>query len=518
MGIARATQSRTESTLASIMLRLAFAMLLAAQYCSSATHLTSRRSVSGCVWGATDPSDSKPMADVFDCDPVPAQDCHSASCVTDPITTGLNTRLGSTSPRFDAKFTFGRSIWTNYGLAYLQTGSGYNAEEGCLAALGPLNQVLQLTAQEMATCSQDRAGCSDSPDANECPGFACCGNRLAHSPSGDRDKHMAMTAHWATTEAPTTEAPTTHTVVLRPTAAPSAAASSSAVVKTCSVMGPSYYTGGGASIAGQDWPINLGASAVAHDCADRCAALPACNGYHFYGSHDSQLDARGTCYLWQAMTALDGPRQDGRDRYAGTCTVGNTTPAAKDGYGLPEYNTRCLFQLIGIVLLLIGLVWGFFERKRRRNLSTKPERTGGYLSSLCECCCKPSLWIPACCFTPVLAAFNRAEADDRECTSCDVCFSLCKPVAQYTTRQTIRGKYNLADNASDGCIACFCTPCAVAQDSLELEKRASVQARPMSASMSAPGLPVYVTAASAPPFTTTCEVVVHKIDTADKQV
>jgi len=263
----------------------------------------------GCVWGATDPSDSKPMADIFDCDPVPAQDCHSASCVTDPITTGLNARLGSISSRFDGTFTFGRSTWTEHGLAYLQTGSDYNAEEGCLAALGPLNQVLQLTAQEMATCSQDRAGCSDSPDANECPGFACCGNRLAHSPSGDRDKHMAMVAHWATTPpTPPTGQPTAWYITSAPSAEPTESAPG---VKTCNVMGPSYYTAGGQRIPGQDWPISLGATAAPQDCADRCAALLACNGYHFYGSQESP--GAGTCYLWQGVTGVQGPLHDARD-------------------------------------------------------------------------------------------------------------------------------------------------------------------------------------------------------------
>lgn len=167
----------------------------------------------------------------------------------------------------------------------------------------------------------------------------------------------------------------------------------------------------------------------------------------------------------------------------------------------------------GILILLLGLLWGFFERRRRRTVNEKEARTGSYVSRLCECFCIPRVCLPACLFTPFLAAFNRAEADERECNICDVCCVVLKPVAQYTTRQTIRGKYNLADDSTDMLSACCCTPCAVAQDTLELEKRASLQNTPVPATLAAPGMPVYVLAASAPP---PAEIVLGKVDTHSK--
>merc|ERR1712146_823031 len=136
-----------------------------------------------------------------------------------------------------------------------------------------------------------------------------------------------------------------------------------------------------------------------------------------------------------------------------------------------------LIQLLfGAIILLVGLIWGLLERKRRRQQATAlpPVRTGRYLTGLLECFRPLRVCVPACFFTPVLAAFNRAEADDRECTGCDVCFAMAKPVAQYTTRQTIRAKYGLEDSNCPDCLSAFCcTPCAVGQDTLELERRAA---------------------------------------------
>jgi len=179
-----------------------------------------------------------------------------------------------------------------------------------------------------------------------------------------------------------------------------------------------------------------------------------------------------------------------------------------------------LGYLLGAVMLLLGLVWGYFERKRRREAQgEQPTRLGAYVTSLCECFGRPSVCLPACLFTPILAALNRAQADDRECTVCDVCFSMVKPVAAYTTRQSIRSKYGLADNnASDMLAACCCTPCAIGQDTLELEKRAMMeQVVPGPApDLTAPGMPpVYMVAASAPPA---AEVVMTSVTKADDQV
>merc|ERR1712070_1314899 len=187
-----------------------------------------------------------------------------------------------------------------------------------------------------------------------------------------------------------------------------------------------------------------------------------------------------------------------------------------------EPRAFCMFRLlrllgwgIAALLLAIGLLWGFFERKRRRTEGAeRPPRVGSYFSTLCECFTRPRICFPACLFTPVLAAFNRAEADERECNACDVCFALAKPISQYTTRQTIRGKYNMQDdNIRDCCTAVCCTPCAVAQDTLELEKRTAVQA-PAPTPMGAPGLPVYVVAAATPPS----DIAMDKIDKGDEQV
>eukprot|EP00656_Telonema_subtile_P036238 TRINITY_DN401_c0_g1_i1.p1 TRINITY_DN401_c0_g1~~TRINITY_DN401_c0_g1_i1.p1 ORF type:complete len:340 (+),score=35.58 TRINITY_DN401_c0_g1_i1:220-1239(+) len=160
----------------------------------------------------------------------------------------------------------------------------------------------------------------------------------------------------------------------------------------------------------------------------------------------------------------------------------------------------------GLVILVLGLVWGLFERRRRRTSSKTPLRNGQYFTGLFDCFKHPRLCFPACIFTPVLAAFNRAEVDDRECDVCDVCFSVIKPVAQYTTRQSIRGKYQLSSDSSDACVACCCTPCAVAQDSLELERRASQPtAAPLPAGLVAPGIPMY----SMPPTAPTVAGVVY---------
>merc|ERR1719231_1785470 len=76
-----------------------------------------------------------------------------------------------------------------------------------------------------------------------------------------------------------------------------------------------------------------------------------------------------------------------------------------------------LGYLFGAFVLLIGLIWGYFERKRRREAQgEKPTRLGAYVTSLWECFGRPAICLPACLFTPILAAFNRAKADDRECT------------------------------------------------------------------------------------------------------
>merc|ERR1711988_1839809 len=83
-----------------------------------------------------------------------------------------------------------------------------------------------------------------------------------------------------------------------------------------------------------------------------------------------------------------------------------------------------VFALVG----LLGLCWGFAERERRRRLAMAtggfPARSGNLLTGLFECFGHPRVCFPACLFTPCAAAFNRAAADNRECTACDAVFSL----------------------------------------------------------------------------------------------
>merc|ERR1712072_1134674 len=161
-----------------------------------------------------------------------------------------------------------------------------------------------------------------------------------------------------------------------------------------------------------------------------------------------------------------------------------------------------------LLLVLAGLAWAYCERKRRRREHTYPERTGGdYLTGLWECCVHPRICLPACFFTPFLAAFNRAEADKRDCSMWDVCFSLKTQFTTYQTRQSIRAANNLEEGGCGDCLsACCCTPCAVAQDTLEMEKRAAihaVQAAPGQATEMitiAPGTPVVITAAPSAPI------------------
>merc|ERR1711988_2068232 len=59
----------------------------------------------------------------------------------------------------------------------------------------------------------------------------------------------------------------------------------------------------------------------------------------------------------------------------------------------------------------------------------------------------------------------------RECTACDVVFSLKTPITQYHTRQSIRSQQRMQqEQCTDALSAVCCTPCAVAQDALEMEK------------------------------------------------
>jgi len=156
-----------------------------------------------------------------------------------------------------------------------------------------------------------------------------------------------------------------------------------------------------------------------------------------------------------------------------------------DRRNLEALRTRRLAHaltcMLLFVVLMLGLCWGYCEReKRRRDAAEKgnlPARVGDYTTGLFECFGYPRVCFPSCLFTPVLAAFNRAEADKRECGACDVCFSLKPHITQYQTRQSVRASHHLEDAPMTDCISALCcTPCAVAQDTLELERRAAAAA------------------------------------------
>jgi len=213
------------------------------------------------------------------------------------------------------------------------------------------------------------------------------------------------------------------------------------------------------------------------------------------------------------------------------CRHNPATPGCEE---VRSHTKSALFlrQLIqwafGILIFMAGLIWGFFERRRRRRLTDHSQRVGGYIAGLFDCLRKPAMWIPACLFTPVLAAFNRSEVDERECSVCDVCFAVIKPIAQYTTRQSLRGKYGLAsEEFSDLFSACCCTPCAVAQDAIELENRSSQDNNnALPAGLAAPGIPVFVMPTAQPVYAQVreketfveSEMKSHRVTHAENQV
>merc|ERR1712046_449126 len=74
-------------------------------------------------------------------------------------------------------------------------------------------------------------------------------------------------------------------------------------------------------------------------------------------------------------------------------------------------------------------------------------------------------------------------------------FAMKTPITQYHTRQSIRGSYDLEEAPIEDCLAAVCcTPCAVAQDTLELEHRSYME--PPTVTMVAP---VIVSSTPPPP-------------------
>jgi len=138
-------------------------------------------------------------------------------------------------------------------------------------------------------------------------------------------------------------------------------------------------------------------------------------------------------------------------------------------------------QLTILALLIAAFVYGYYERQRRRRIAAEnggfPARTGTMRTGLFECIATPSVCFPASFFTPILAAFNRAEVDGRDCHACDALWAMKTPITQYHTRQSIRAKYDLEEAPCTDCLQTVCcTPCAVGQDTLELERRTTMPA------------------------------------------
>lgn len=138
-------------------------------------------------------------------------------------------------------------------------------------------------------------------------------------------------------------------------------------------------------------------------------------------------------------------------------------------------------QLTILAVLIAAFVYGYYERQRRRRIAAEnggfPARTGTMRTGLFECIGTPSVCFPASFFTPILAAFNRAEVDGRDCHACDALWAMKTPITQYHTRQSIRAKYDLEEAPCTDCLQVVCcTPCAVGQDTIELERRTAIPA------------------------------------------
>merc|ERR1712093_466768 len=153
--------------------------------------------------------------------------------------------------------------------------------------------------------------------------------------------------------------------------------------------------------------------------------------------------------------------------------------------------------------VLMAILYAIFERRRRRKIAAEnggyPARSGDYTTGLYECFCKPMVCATSTLFTPIVAAFNRAEVENRDCSVCDGIFAMKTPITQYHTRQSIRSANSLETaECYDAVTAVCCTPCAVAQDAIELERLAALNALP--------GQQMQVITAAAIPIGTTVQM------------
>merc|ERR1711998_170073 len=138
-----------------------------------------------------------------------------------------------------------------------------------------------------------------------------------------------------------------------------------------------------------------------------------------------------------------------------------------------------VMQCMMLLFLVCAFLYAFFERRRRRakaaQLGGYPARQGDYTTGLFDCICQPNLCLQSTLFAPILAAFNRAEVENRDCHACDGLFAFKPQITQYHTRQTIRATHGLETaECFDALSAICCTPCAIAQDTIEMERRAAL--------------------------------------------
>ncbi|KAK5580935.1 hypothetical protein RB653_000962 [Dictyostelium firmibasis] len=68
---------------------------------------------------------------------------------------------------------------------------------------------------------------------------------------------------------------------------------------------------------------------------------------------------------------------------------------------------------------------------------------------------------------------QRATAENRQCDACDcILVTSCFHLIACTTRSKIREKHGIDGNCcGDSCAVCYCTPCAVSQQTMQLQAK-----------------------------------------------
>lgn len=142
--------------------------------------------------------------------------------------------------------------------------------------------------------------------------------------------------------------------------------------------------------------------------------------------------------------------------------------------------------LAAVVVLVIALVYLIRERQRRaelrrdrQQLTGPTPRQGSWSTGVFGTwdrflpewrTCLPSFLFPG-----IQTALNQAEIEDRDVSPADVCVNLYYPMVVtnvYRDRQAIRTQFGFPHEPCEDllCSLC-CTPCAVAQNSREIEAR-----------------------------------------------